>query len=456
MKPAKIGIFSLAMINVAAIISLKNFPVMAEYGLSLVLFLLVSSLIFFTPTSLVSAELATTYPQTGGVYLWVKKAMGDHMGFVAIWLQWIENVIWYPTILSFAAGSFAYAIHPALSQNKLFMVSVILVCFWGFTLLNFLGMKASGLISSIGAICGTLVPGVLILALALGWVLSGNPVQISWGSGDGFSLNNLILFTGVLLALAGMEMSAVHAQEVKNPQKEYPRAILLSALIILILSVFGSLAIAIVVPKSQISLVSGVMQAFSFFFKAYNLDWLTPIIALLAGIGALAMVSTWIVGPSKGLMATAHNGDLPPIFQKRNDHNVPTNLLLFQAAIVSVLALVFLLMPTINSSYWILSALTAQLYLIMYILMFLAAIILRKKDTEVHRPYKAPGLYLFSVVGILASLFSIVMGFIPPKGFEVTNALGYVMILLGGIVVMLIVPYVIMLFRKPSWENLSE
>src|SRR3989338_8016317 len=107
----------IALINVAAVCNIKNFPLLSEYGLSIVLFLFLSALFFFVPIAFVSAELASAWPDRG-VYTWVKEGLGPRMGFLAIWLQWIENVIWYPTILSFIAATFAYIIDAELSKSN--------------------------------------------------------------------------------------------------------------------------------------------------------------------------------------------------------------------------------------------------------------------------------------------------------------------------------------------------
>ncbi len=465
--PKVLGVFSLAMINVAAIESLKNFPIMAEEGLSLVFFYLVAGIIFFIPCALVSAELATGWPSRGGVYTWVKQGMGARMGFVAIWLQWIENVIWYPTILSFVAATIAYVFNPALASNKYYMLAVILIVFWISTFINFRGMRASGLISTVGVIFGTIVPGVLIIALGIVWMVMGKPAHIvfSWHAliPDMSNIRNLVFLLGVLLALGGMEMSAVHANEVDNPQRDYPRAIFLAAVIILVSSILASLAIAIVVPKAKISLVAGIMQAFSVFFTADHIPWLTPIIAIMIVIGAVAMISTWIVGPSKGILETAHDGDLPPTFQKINKHGMPVVIMLVQALFVTGLALAFLLMPTVSSSYWILTDLTAQLYLIMYLLMFIAAIVLRFRQPEVKRAYRVPGGKYFGMIvvagiGSLGAIFALIMGFVPPGQLPVGNIWFYEGFLGLGIMIMCFVPLIIYTFRRKSWqsENIGE
>jgi len=135
----------LSMINVAALVNIANISVSAKYGFASIFFIIASSLMFFIPIALISAELATGWPQRGGVYIWVKEALGDNFGFLAIWLQWIENVIWYPTALSFAAVSFAYIFDPTLAQNKTFIMSSIIIVFWLSTIVNFFGMTISGL-----------------------------------------------------------------------------------------------------------------------------------------------------------------------------------------------------------------------------------------------------------------------------------------------------------------------
>ena len=456
-----LNIFFLAMINVAAICSIKNWPLTAEYGFSSLFYFIVSSLLFFIPVSLVSAELTTGWPERGGVYVWVREAFGHRMGFLAVWLLWIENVVWYPTILSFIAGTVAFSFNPALANNTLYMFCVIFGAFWSATLVNLLGMKMSGWISTLGVILGTIIPGIVIITLGIIWMLAGKPLHITFGWEHFFpDLSNptqLALLAGVLLGFAGMEMSAVHAREVKNPQKNFPRAILLSALIIIALSVLGTLAIAIVIPQKEINLVSGGMEAIAFFLRSYGLNWAVPLVALMVTIGALGAMSTWTAGPSKGLLAAAQDGDFPPILHKVNKHNMPVGILIFQGIIVSILGIVFLLMPNVNSSFWILLALTSQLYLLMYILMFAAAIVLRYKKPDVPRAYKIPGgnfgMWMIAGIGLFTSLLAIVIGFFPPEQLETGSLLFYELFLILGMGIFCAAPFIILLFKKPSWNE---
>lgn len=450
----------IALMNVCAICNIKNFPLLAEYGLSIIVFLALSALFFFIPVSLVSAELASGWPERG-VYTWVKEALGPRMGFLAIWLEWIENVIWYPTILSFIVSTFAYIINPELANNKVYVLSAILITFWTVTFINFLGMRVSGWISSITALLGTIVPIVLIIFLGIVWILSGHPVQIafSWDAllPDLSSVNQLVLLSGVLLGLAGMEMSAVHAKEVENPQRTYPRGIFLSAILILIFSTLGALAIATIVPVHQIQLASGGMEAFRYLFNAFHIPWAVPLIAAITTFGALGMMSTWIVGPSRGLYATAEHGDLPPLFHKANRHGMPTNILTTQAIIVTALSLIFLLMPSVNSSYWALVALASLLYMLMYILMFISAIVLRYKKREVVRLYKVPygkvGMWVISLLGICGSTFGVIISFFPPSHIDTGSLIILETFLVGATLIFCAAPFLIFASRKPHWKK---
>lgn len=457
-----LGVFVLAMMNVALIASLRGLPQMAVYGLGSIFFYLLVSLTFLVPVSLVSAELATGWPQTGGVYIWVKEAFGERQGFLAIWLQWIENVIWYPTQLSFTAGALAYIFTPELADNRFYMVAVILVVYWGSTFANFRGMKTSGAISTVGAVAGTIFPGVVLILVGIVWLLKGSPSQMSFAAGnlvpDMGNLDNLVFAAGAFLTFAGMEVSAVHAQEVKNPQRDYPRAIFLAALISSAVFILATLSIAVIVPKDNINIVYGVMQAFEHFFDTYHLGWMMPVMSLLIAAGAVGMVSTWIIGPSKGLFATSKAGDIPPLFQRTNKMGVPVNVLWGQGLIVTLLSLLFLLIPSVQESFWILTALTTQLYTIMYIQMYAAAIKLRYTHPEVHRAYRVPGgkagIWIVAGGGVLMALLAIIISFFPPSQLGHSGAgytLFYISFLFLGIAAMCGLPMYIYHRRRPGW-----
>src|SRR3990167_7672442 len=101
----RLSVFSLTMMNVIAVDSLRNLAVSAEYGAALISFYIIAAIFFYIPSVLIGAELATGWPQTGGAYIWIREAFGRRWGFLGMCLQWGYNVVWYPTILSFIAGT---------------------------------------------------------------------------------------------------------------------------------------------------------------------------------------------------------------------------------------------------------------------------------------------------------------------------------------------------------------
>lgn len=451
-----LGVFSLVMINIIAVDSLRSLPFSAEYGLSLIFYYLLAAVVFFLPVALVSAELATAFPTKGGIYVWIREAFGEFWGFFIIWMQWVYNVAWYPTILSFVAGAIAFVIHPSLAENRLFILTTVMAIFWGATFINFFGMRTSSWISTAGALLGTLLPMAVVTILGVVWVSMGKPIQIEFKMGDlmpNFAdLERVSFLIALLFGLVGIEMSAVHADEVKDPGHAYPRAILYSTVIILGSLILSSLAIAIVVPRNDLSVYTGLLQALKIFLTTFHVPWVLPIITFLIILGGISSVATWIIGPTKGLLVASQDGSAPKFFGHTNNKEVPVIILIIQASIFTLLCSIFVLMPSVSSSYWVLTAITAQLAMIVYIVLFVAAIYLRYSKPDVARGYKIPfgnvGIWVVGIFGIASCVFAIFLGFVPPKSIDIGSIIVYESILVIGMALLTLPPVVIYLRNK--------
>lgn len=132
------------------------------------------------------------------------------------------------------------------------------------------------------------------------------------------NFGQLVLLTNMMVALSGMEMSGVHVTEMRNPARQFPKAIFIATGLVIVLSILGALAIALVIPEKNIGLAAGVCQAFDKMFTLFHLNWLTPVVSILLAYGALTMVVTWVLGPSKGMLEVAKEGYLPKYWQQRN------------------------------------------------------------------------------------------------------------------------------------------
>jgi len=444
----QISVFTLIMITVIAVDSLRSIPLSAQYGFSLVFYYLLAAIVFLIPSALVSAELASSLPKTGGLYIWIREAFGDNWASFVIWVQWIYNICWYPTILALLAACLAYPFSEQLVDNKFYMLFTIQIVYWFTTWINLQGLCASANLSRFTAILGTLIPMISISVLAIYWLKLGNKPVIAFNYETFFpeldKTDNWIFLSSILYSLLGIEISAYHAQDVKNPQRNFPRALLCSAVIILFSIIFSSLSVAIVIPEVTLkaSLISGMLEAFKVFFMTLNLEYLFPIMCILISLGTLGGVGAWLIGPSKGLLIAAQDGHLPKFLAQKNAKGAPQNILITQGIIFSILSTAYIFMPNVNSAFFILSILTAQLALFGYIFMFLACIRLRSIRPNLPRPFRIPfgkpGLYITTGLGISSCSAAIVLSFLPPDQIAVGSYLNYELMLVGSFILFLL------------------
>ena len=188
-KVFKLSVMTLAIMNVAAVVSLRGLPSEAVYGLSSAFYYLFAAIVFLIPTAMVAAELAAMFnDKQGGVFRWVGEAMGGRTGFLAIWLQWIESTIWYPTVLTFGAVAIAFIgmdpSHDALlASNKVFTLITVLAIYWIATFIAMKGMSWAGKISKIGAMIGTIIPAGLLIVLAIIYLSTGGHNNMDMSAG---------------------------------------------------------------------------------------------------------------------------------------------------------------------------------------------------------------------------------------------------------------------------------
>lgn len=453
-----LGLFALAMINVAAVLSIRNFPSMAVYGWSCIGWYIIGAILFLIPISLAGAELATGWPEGGGVYAWVKQAFGEKGGFTALFCEWSNNLVWFPTVLSFIASTLAFALTPALANSPWYMFTVMMIAFWGTTAIAYFGEEVSTKFGNVGVILGSIIPAILIIILGVWWFGSGAAIvlpPLTLGAMvPVINFSTLPFFATIILLFAGMEMAGFHALETKNPQKDFPRAMALSAVIIVICTVLATLAIAVVIPADKLNLASGVMQAIQYFFAAAGMPWLVAPMAVLITLGGVVSLAAWLIGPAKGLGIVAEEGNMPPMFDRTNKYGAPVAVLVIQALIGSAISLLYVFLPSVNQAYWILSAMTVELLCIVYILVFASVIKLRYSQPDTPRPFRIPGgmvgIWLVGGLGLFGTAFAFIVGLMPPSYFA-TSGIAYVGAVLFGTFILAVPPLVFLKCKKPGW-----
>jgi amino acid transporter len=225
-----------------------------------------------------------------------------------------------------------------------------------------------------------------------------------------------------------------------------------------IIFILGTFSLGFIIPAKEVSLTQSLLIGFDRYFSYLHMSWASPIIAIALMFGVLAGVLTWVAGPSKGIFSVGKAGYLPQVLQRTNSNGVQRNILLVQGGIVTLLSLLFVIMPSVQSFYQILSQLTVILYLIMYMMMFAAAIRLRYNMKKEVRPYRigksGNGLiWIVGGVGFCGSLLAFVLSFIPPGQIATgSNAVWYSVLVIGCIV-MVVIPFIIYANRKASWVD---
>ena len=454
---ARLTWLALAFLTVGSVGDLGTAPALAVFGLASVVLYVLPAIVFLVPASLVSAELASGWQ--GGVYNWVSEGLSPGMGFAAVWCQFAQTTFYYPAVLAYVASTLAYVIAPSLAHSGIYTAAVIIVVFWTAVIASARGVTSVDKLASYGIVIGTLIPGALLVVLAVIYLAQGNPSAAPLDSHHLLppwsGLASIVLIVNSFFTYAGVEVNAVHVDDLRDAPREFPRAILVAVILILLVFIFPTLAISVAVPSTHISLTAGVMQAFRFLLDHFGLGVLIPIIGIGLVVASISGLLDWLTGPSTGLLEIGRErGYLPPYLQKVNANGVQVRILVAQGVVITLIGLLYALVPSVSRAYWIFAALATEVYLIMYVLMFVAARNLRRRQPEHARGYRAPALSTICVVGMLASVAACVIGLLPPSQLGHANVPLYAVSLLAGVLAVGVLPPVLLVrLRRPAWKG---
>ena len=447
---------ALTLLTVGSVGYLGSAPALSVYGLASVFLYVLPAFLFLLPVSLVAAELASGWQ--GGVYNWVREGISAPMGLLAVWCEFAQTIFYYPALLAYVASTLAYVFDQRLADNGVYNAVVIVVLFWAGVAVSSRGVPLVARLSSGGTVLGTLIPAAILVALGVAYLLQGNhsaaPMTASHSLPAWEGPASIVLIVNSFFTYAGVEVNAVHVDELRNPGREYPKSIFVATALVLLIFIGPTLAISWVIPAQQISFTAGVMQAFNSLLGHFGLAFGVPLLAIALVVGALAGMMAWLDGPSEGLLRIGREqGFLPPYFQKVNGQGIEVRILAAQGAVITLIALLYAFIPSVSHAYWIFAVMATQVYLIMYVLMFIAAIRLRRSQPDHARGYRAPALGLLCLLGATSSVAALVIGFVPPAQFGHSNPLEYGVLILAGVLVIGIVPPLLMdRLRKPGWK----
>jgi len=456
--PRVMNVFDATFFYVAAIVSIGWLASAAAIGISSLTLWLIAAITFFIPHAYVAAELGTVLPGEGGIYLWTKEAMGNFAGFICGWFYWVNNFFYFPmTMIALVTILFAFYAREMV-QNMPIITTLAIAFFWLISITGILGLNIGKWIPNIGGLFKVAL-GAIVLGLCFSFA-------VFHGLANNFAISNWVptidmvwapqapLFS-FAFAFAGFEILSSLGGECKNPQKDIPRAIFLTAIISALIYIVGTLAILVVIPYSDINILTGMIDAIDYVLRLYGAETAIYFIGFLIIVISFGTLSTWIFGPVRILFCTGLDKRLPSVFGHVNEKfRTPDFALLVQAIIATVLLSFGYFYPEVTTFYWTLFSLCAILYFIPYLFMFADVILLRLKRPEMPRKVRIPGglagVLVVSALGFMVTLISIGFAFIPPPE---TELMAYEVQIIGGTVAFIVAGILLYVASEFIWRK---
>ena len=438
--PRVMGFWDVLLFNIVTVLGPRWIAAAAHNGTSSITLWFLAALLFFVPTAFVIAELSTRFPQEGGLYAWSKDAFGEFHGFVAGWTYWIYTLFYFPALL-FASASMAAYIggigYAPLAQNRSFLLAGSFVLFFVAVFMNIIGLRIGKWLQNAGAV-GTFVPlMMLIVAAACVWYRHGSVTQFTWSNiQPHWNWDTVNFWPQIAFAFGGLELVSSMSEEVKNPRKTFPRAILGSGIVIAVIYIAGTIAVLSLMSSVNVDPKSGVFQALTIASATLKITALGIIAAILVTVGNAGGVGSTVAGISRVPFAVGVDRYLPRAFAKVHPKwETPYVSILVQAGISGAILLLSQISETTVSAYQILVDATNILYFIPFLYMYAAVIKLayrpdRATSTAALIPGGKTGVWMAGGMGFIVVLASIILSVVPPG--ETANKLLFEVKLIGG------------------------
>lgn len=437
-----LSVFSLSLITVCSVDSIRNLPAAAMAGNQLLYYFSLALVLFLLPSAIIAVWFSQQSSQ--GIYGWVKVGLGKQFACLAIWFQCIQNLLIYPTFLSFIAATLLYSFSPALASNSYVIFMVILALIWSLTWINLQGIHTSSRFNSVCTILGLLLPFLLILSLGGRWYYThSNTIQNLIPANTTYSWTSLI---AIMLSFCGIEIAAVHAKE--SQKGAFSKSIFIAVIVVFFTMLFGAITLAMIIPAQQLNFISSIPQLIDLFFKEFHYEQLAFLVNGLIAIGCIGTANNWIIAPIKGLSFAVDEGLFNTTLITKNPKNAPAKLLLLQAAIVSLISSLFLVFPTMNASYWIMLNAATQIYLLMYLMLFLSAITIVLKSKTISWM-----ILIAASLGIGGISIGLIVSLVPPPNLQFNSQLFYAALSVLFLICMFFIPLKSLNNRKVLSSN---
>lgn len=425
----------LVLLNIVAVLGLRHLGTSAKAGPATLLLWLLAAIFFFVPQGLAVIELSSRFPNSGGIYDWTKRALGEGHGFMCGWCYWINNVLYYPSLLISTAVIATYAFGyggSGLENDLLYVTVTTLVCLWIAVIFNVIGAASGKWLQNIGGI-GTYIPGALVIIVGIyAWLTqpSVNSISASDLLPKSTDYDSLNLWISIAFAYAGLELSATLGGETERAERNLPLSIFIAAPLIALVYFLGTGAVLWLVKSGDINVVTGFLQAIENGVNSINpkLKWLIPVCAALYAIGNLGQVGAWLTGPARVAFVIGLDKYFPPAFGKIHPRwHTPYVAILVQAIIATILLLAYVFSRSagarqVEQVYLVLLSAQVFIYFIPYIYLFVVLLVHRRREGIGEGVMAVPGgiigAFAVSISGLAVTIFAVILTFVPPPGAD--------------------------------------
>jgi amino acid transporter len=457
------GFWDVLLFNIATVLGPRWIAAAAHNGSSSISLWVIAAVCFFVPTALVVSELSTRFPSEGGLYVWSKEAFGDFHGFVAGWAYWIYTVFYFPGLLLASASMSAYvggSGAATLAQDRSFLVAGSLVLLFVAVWLNIIGLNVGKWLQNAGGV-GTYAP-LLILSAVAGalWLQHGSMTHFTWASMlPAWNWDTVNFWSQIAFAFTGLELVSAMSEEIRDPQRTLPRAILGSGVLITAIYILGTFAVLSIIPGGQVDPKSGVFQAITHGSGLLRIGVVGVIAAMLVTAGNAGGVGSTVAGIARVPFVVGIDRYLPRPFGRIHPRwKTPHISILVQAGVSGVVLLLSQVNETMQGAYQGLVDIAVILYFIPFLYMYAAAIKLagradrKENKLAVLIPGGKPGVWLIAGMAFVVTLAGIIFSAIPPG--EVTNKLVFEVKVVGASLVAIGLGLV--LYFRGAREKTSE
>ena len=420
-----IGPWDLLLFNVASVLGPRWIAVAAHNGTSSISLWVIAAVLFFLPTTIILTELSTRFPEEGGLYIWTKKAFGEFHGFVAGWTYWVYTVFYFPGLLMASVAMCAYvggagAAH--LADNRTFLLVGAFLLLFAAVALNIVGVGIGKWLQNAGGI-GTYIPLLMLVGMGVYLALTrGSATHFTWlNIMPQWNWGTLNFWPQIAFAFSGLELASSMSEEIRDPRTTFPRAILGSAVMIVVIYVAATMALLAILPGGVVDPKSGVFQAMTTGSTTLHVAYFGILAAILVVFGNAGGVGATVAGVARIPFVVGIDRYMPAAFGRIHPRwKTPWIAMLVQAGISCVILFLIQLNESANNAYYILVDASNILYFIPFIYVYSAVIRLAyvgnrtgNKDA-VLIPGGKFGVWLAGVLALCVVIMAIALSFIPP------------------------------------------